>query len=1095
MSGKILKTDIISEDVVKGIADIVVELNKLLKSVKDLKKASGGGAGLKELGEASKEAKRYLAEMADVAKRIAKFEKQQLGEMADIAKRIAKNEKNKVTDKKKNVNEWIAAAKRVATFEKKDISDRIAAYKRVVSEEKKKDAAFKLSIAERIAAYKKVVVAEKRNIAERIVGAKKVAAAEKATQAAFKKDMAERVAAYKRVAANEKKLSADRVRQDKTQLAAQNKKSSGFKNLIKSALAYGAAMIGITQIIRFFTTTLFNLTKKLDSLNFSMKTVIKDTKEFAATTLFLTKTSINYGLDLLTLTERYIKFRAAAMQSNLAASETMKIFDSTAKAAAVLGLKTDEVNGVFLALEQMISKGKVTTEELRRQLGERLPGAFGIMASAIGVSIVELDKMLKAGEVLSSDALPKFAVALEKAYGIESVEKVNTLASAQGRLKTTWVEFVEAIKASNTYISILNEFSGAINDIRLAFNMMTEFEKLSREQGVLGDAVRETVEQLKDLDVGASRFKDMSIYQQIWIDGLEKTGISQKKAIRLFNEYVKVRQDAITLDKEPASRNFGAFDSEQFGKDLDKVEKDAKSFSNQTSAYLKDNILESNKFLSKNVTTYKQVLLLQKEDLKIQRERAESWVQQSEDMMTRGELNEEQAKQYKFASEELIGLTEAEIEVANRLVNIEKKGKDGKPKEFDIRGAIELQRQLQDAYDAHYTKRLSLARNNAEETINIEREMVLDSLANDVLTLTQKEELYARLRKLDDEYFQWKSDAAISEFISTANDERAAIATKYTKDLVDSKNRASKRKATEVKLATELLGVEYRLQQDIIDSDKTLLSEKEAAAEKQKQLEEELQKTIRKGAVETERLKREELQNTLNFIGDSANAAFDIQQQFSDNQSQRAQDRYDRDMQLAGDSVAAQLVAKRKLEKEERKIAKRQAIAAKAQAAFNIGLSTAQSIIGIWAQVPKFDFGISAGVLTAAVAAIGAAQLAAALSAPLPQFAEGGITSTDSIVAGEKGVELGITPSGETFLTPSKASVLSGVPLGTEIIPHDETSRILAQQAINSTYNSVDMSRTNSYLRDIRDKKTDSVVYQNGYKIVTRKGYEGKFKV
>jgi len=67
--------------------------------------------------------------------------------------------------------------------------------------------------------------------------------------------------------------------------------------------------------------------------------------------------------------------------------------------------------------------------------------------------------------------------------------------------------------------------------------------------------------------------------------------------------------------------------------------------------------------------------------------------------------------------------------------------------------------------------------------------------------------------------------------------------------------------------------------------------------------------------------------------------------------------------------------------------------------------------------------------------------------------------------------------------------------LGTEIIPHDETSRILAQQAINSTYNSVDMSRTNSYLRDIRDKKTDSVVYQNGYKIVTRKGYEGKFKV
>ena len=34
------------------------------------------------------------------------------------------------------------------------------------------------------------------------------------------------------------------------------------------------------------------------------------------------------------------------------------------KAAGVLGLKTDELTGIFLALEQMISKGKITTEEL-----------------------------------------------------------------------------------------------------------------------------------------------------------------------------------------------------------------------------------------------------------------------------------------------------------------------------------------------------------------------------------------------------------------------------------------------------------------------------------------------------------------------------------------------------------------------------------------------------------------------------------------------------------------------------------------------------------------------------------------------------------
>lgn len=59
----------------------------------------------------------------------------------------------------------------------------------------------------------------------------------------------------------------------------------------------------------------------------------------------------------------------------------------------------------------------------------------------------------------------------------------------------------------------------------------------------------------------------------------------------------------------------------------------------------------------------------------------------------------------------------------------------------------------------------------------------------------------------------------------------------------------------------------------------------------------------------------------------------------------------------------------------EAKAAKRQKVAA----LLNIAQSTAQAIMSIWAQVPKFDFGISAGVLTGVVAALGAAQAAVVL--------------------------------------------------------------------------------------------------------------------
>jgi tubulin-specific chaperone A len=62
------------------------------------------------------------------------------------------------------------------------------------------------------------------------------------------------------------------------------------------------------------------------------------------------------------------------------------------------------------------------------------------------------------------------------------------------------------------------------------------------------------------------------------------------------------------------------------------------------------------------------------------------------------------------------------------------------------------------------------------------------------------------------------------------------------------------------------------------------------------------------------------------------------------------------------------------------KAAKRQKITA----AINVAMSTAQAIMSIWAQVPKFDFGASAGIMTGIVSALGALQLATILATPLP---------------------------------------------------------------------------------------------------------------
>ncbi len=247
-------------------------------------------------------------------------------------------------------------------------------------------------------------------------------------------------------------------------------------------------LVGGATLFASITRDVFNLTKKLESLRFALGAVTTNQGELGRVQEFLVDISNRYGAALVTTTERYTKFLAAAKQSNVSLKDTELIFETVTKASGVLGLKTDELTGIYLALEQMLSKGKVTTEELRRQLGERLPGAFGIMADALGVSVQKLDEMLKKGEILSAEALPKFAVALEKAYGIGAVTKIDTLVAAQTRLENKWIEFVDVLTNGDTIIKSI--FAGILNFVTGILSAITEISKEIRD-AFTSDEVKE----------------------------------------------------------------------------------------------------------------------------------------------------------------------------------------------------------------------------------------------------------------------------------------------------------------------------------------------------------------------------------------------------------------------------------------------------------------------------------------------------------------------------------------------------------------------------------------------------------------------------
>ncbi|RLB87477.1 MAG: hypothetical protein DRH26_15560, partial [Deltaproteobacteria bacterium] len=148
---------------------------------------------------------------------------------------------------------------------------------------------------------------------------------------------------------------------------------------------------------------------------------------------FLSETAKDLGLNFYTLREGYKGFLAAAQSSTLPMKEIQGIFRSVSNAGAILGLSNEKMSLTFLALEQMLSKGKISMEEIRRQMGDSLPGAFQLGAKAMGMTVEAFDKAVSAGKIYADDFLPKFSKAMDKMYIgtiADSVKAVNKLKEA-----------------------------------------------------------------------------------------------------------------------------------------------------------------------------------------------------------------------------------------------------------------------------------------------------------------------------------------------------------------------------------------------------------------------------------------------------------------------------------------------------------------------------------------------------------------------------------------------------------------------------------------------------------------------------------------
>ena len=219
--------------------------------------------------------------------------------------------------------------------------------------------------------------------------------------------------------------------------------TSGMNQISSLAKSGAGLLAGFFAVgaIKAMAQEVIGLTAKYEGLQKVLNFTTGSTAGGARAFQFLVETSQKLGTSLEASAAGFKTLSGAASQAGIPLSQQMKIFQDVSKAASAFGLSAEDSKGVFLALGQIISKGTVFSEELRGQIGERIPGAFAIAARSIGVTESELNKLLQSGKVLSKDFIIPFTEELgkvsEKAAGENGLQKnINRISNAFEILKT-----------------------------------------------------------------------------------------------------------------------------------------------------------------------------------------------------------------------------------------------------------------------------------------------------------------------------------------------------------------------------------------------------------------------------------------------------------------------------------------------------------------------------------------------------------------------------------------------------------------------------------------------------------------------------------
>ena len=777
---------------------------------------------------------------------------------------------------------------------------------------------------------------------------------------------------------------------------------SAFSGLTNLLGAFG--IVGGLGAIASVATEIFQTTKELQSLDLALKAVTETEENFSFQQSFLKDISQKYGVEIQNLTKLYTSFYVAS-KDKLAGKEIQDIFENIAKSGSTLGLSNETLQRSFTAVNQMLSKGTVASEELRGQLAEALPGAVQAMTKAVQVLHPELKNltekdlfaMIKAGKILASEVLPETARQLVLLTGADKAKGIETLNKSTARLSNTWTDFVRTLTEGDSKLSKL--LSGSVNFLTIAATVITSLLKSSEQSR------KEYTESLKD-----KGYSD--VFKQIEGFSKEELELTKKNNSELIKENAKKVTAILEQNKKISlDNNLG--------------------------------VAQKSIMIGQNSRVIKQINNSSYTAIGANRGIDEKLNPKLTNESANNEASKAELKALEKSKEDrlklIYDLSKAELELQilkkTELLKNDIATYDQQFKTLSEYSALKLM-----LINLTYQEEVRLAKGNKDKIriAQIERE------SNQI---KQTEDTNTRLKSIKDRQIKDKKDEEknfVDGLKDTQNEiddarksaeEVEATYQKNSLNRIDEQIEKVKKAKEEIKSYLDSFAQEFASQAGFSETFSMLSGEIEGFGKDFK---------VTFNAI------AETAQETFNFINQFSQAGFD-------QEKERLQAQYDIALGFAGNSTEAQQKLAEELETRKKEIANRENEQKKRQAIFNIAIDTAQAIA---ATIGKTGFfGIPLAFI---VGALGLAQIALVQSQEVPQYAEG----TDyhggglMIVNDGKGAnfkEKIITPDGKVMI-PDGRNVLMNAPKGTKVLTHEQQIQEMLNERGISMSNSINSS-------------------------------------